>query len=139
MDKIIAPASPLPLSFVASYIAALILLGITLTIRVVMVRRSALISLGDGDNNELRKRIRAHGNFCEHAPLMMAALVLLPLLGAREWMVHLVGACGLSGRILHAIAISGGNRLMRFRVIGMVLTITALSAGAGLLLLLAWR
>ena len=139
MDKIIPPTSSLPLAFAASYVAVLVLLGIVLTIRVIRVRRSALVSLGDGDNSELRKRIRAHGNFSEHTPLIMAALVLLPLLGASEWMVHLVGACGLTGRILHALALSKGSALMRFRVLGMVLTFAAQFSGAVLLLFLAWR
>jgi uncharacterized protein len=139
MDKIISPASTLPLSFSASYIAALILLGFVLTFRVVQVRRSARISLGDGENSDLRKRIRAHGNFSEHAPLIIAVLVLLPLLGAKEWMVHLVGACGLTGRILHAIAVSGGDQLLRHRVRGMMLTFAAQIFGVGLLLFLAWR
>ncbi|MCA0406921.1 MAG: MAPEG family protein [Proteobacteria bacterium] len=137
MDKLIAPAQSL--AFSASYIAVLILLGVILTFRVVFVRRSARISLGDGDNTELRKRIRAHGNFAEQAPWIALALIVLPFLGAREWMVHLVGVTGVTGRILHAIAVSKGDSLLKYRVMGMVLTTGALVLGALLLLVCAWR
>lgn len=136
MDKL-PPLAP-PLSFAASYLAVLIVLGLVLTFRVVFVRRSARVSLGDGDHPELRKRIRAHGNFAEQAPWIALALIVLPFLGAREWMVHLVGVSGITGRIVHAIAVSSGDRLMRFRVLGMMLTTLALTAAAATLLYLAW-
>lgn len=138
MDKLVAPIQPHVLGFSASYVAALILLGIVLTFRVVFVRRSARVSLGDGGNDELRKRVRAHGNFAEHAPWIAAALILLPLLGAREWMVHLVGITGVTGRIVHALAVSQGDHRLKFRVLGMVLTTLSLSAGVVLLLVRAW-
>ena len=139
MDKIITSGAPGALAFSATYVAALIVLGIVLTFRVVMVRRAARISLGDGANPALLRRIRAHGNFAEQVPLVLAVLVVLPLLGAREWMVHLVGASALTGRILHAIAVSKGDHALKFRVLGMVLTFTAQALGALLLLFLAWR
>lgn len=136
MDKM-PPLAP-SLAFAASYVAVLILLGLVLTFRVVGVRRAARISLGDGENPELRKRIRAHGNFAEQAPWIALALVLLPFVGAREWLVHLVGVSGITGRIVHAIAVSKGDSLLRFRVIGMVLTTFALTAAGVALLVLAW-
>lgn len=145
MDHILAPilvpilASARALPFAASYIALLIMLGLVLGFRVVQVRRAERISLGDNDNPALRRRIRAHGNFSEYAPLLIGALVMLPLLGAPELLVHLVGATGVCGRIVHAIALTKGDQMLRFRVIGMVMTITALAVGALALPVLAWR
>jgi uncharacterized membrane protein YecN with MAPEG domain len=45
---------------------------------------------------------------------------------------------GITGRIVHAIAVSKGDSLLRFRVIGMVLTTFALTAAGVALLVLAW-
>lgn len=136
MDKLISPAQSL--AFSASYTAVLIFLGLVLTYRVIFVRRSARISLGDGENKELRKRIRAHGNFAEQAPWLALVLMVLPFLGAREWMIHLVGATGVTGRILHALAVSKGDALLRYRALGMVLTTLAQAIGGLALLVLAW-
>ena len=45
------------------YVALAALLVVALSIRVVLRRISARISLGDGDDKELRKRIRAFSIF----------------------------------------------------------------------------
>lgn len=137
MDKIIAPAQSL--AFSASYIAVLIVLGIALTWRVVMVRHAAQVSLGDGQNPELLKRIRAHGNFAEHAPWIALPLLVLPFIGASEIFIHIIGATGVTGRILHAIAVSKGNAMLRFRAAGMIMTFAAQGLGALFLLFFAWR
>lgn len=138
MGKLAQIGSAHGLGIAATYSALLIVLGIVLAIRVVAIRRAEKIGLGDGDNRILRRRIRAHGNFSEYAPLLMIALLVLPLLGAKEWMIHLVGLTGLVGRVLHAIGISrtGGASLPRLG--GILLTFTALMIGVVLMLILAW-
>lgn len=132
--------TPLPnaLAFAASYVALLVLLGVVLTVRVVLIRRGEKIGIGDGNNRELAKRIRVHGNFCENAPFMVAILILLPLLGAKEWLIHLIGLPALTGRIMHAIGLGRTAGSSMGRVGGMVLTFFALVTGAIALLVLAW-
>jgi uncharacterized membrane protein YecN with MAPEG domain len=127
------------LAFSASYIAVLILIGLVLTARVILVRRTKLIGIGDGGDRELHKRIRVHGNFCENAPALIALLIVLPLLGGKEWLIHLVGLMGVVGRVLHAIGLSKTAGTSLGRVTGMVMTLTALGIGAIALLVLAWR
>jgi uncharacterized membrane protein YecN with MAPEG domain len=133
--------TPIPnaLAFGASYVACLILLGIVLTVRVILVRRGEKVGIGDGGNRDLAKRIRVHGNFCETAPFLAAILILLPLLGAKEWLVHAIGIPALTGRILHAIGLGRSAGTSFGRVGGMVLTLLALGFGAIALLVLAWR
>lgn len=135
----LAAAHSNALSFAASYVACLILLGLVLTWRVIAVRRGEKIGIGDGGNRELAKRIRVHGNFCETAPFLVAILILLPLLGAREWLVHVIGLAALTGRILHAIGLGQSAGASFGRLVGMVMTLTALAGGAITLLILAWR
>lgn len=139
MEKLVQTGAGHTLGIAASYVAALIILGVVLALRVIVVRRAEKIGLGDGENRMLNRRIRAHGNFSEYAPLLMIAVLALPLLGAKEWLIHLVGGMGLLGRVLHGIGLtqSGGASLPR--VGGMLLTLFALLIGAGALVTLAWR
>lgn len=139
MEKIVGAGSSQALAFAVSYIAVLVLLGIALAFRVIGARRSQKIGLGDGEDSELRRRIRAHGNFSEYAPLIGLVLIALPFVGAREWLVHLVGASAVTGRILHAIGLSKTGGVSFGRLAGMLLTLGALIAGALALLVLAWR
>lgn len=127
------------LSIAASYIAILVLLGVVLTFRVIFVRLAEKVGIGDGGSEELARRIRVHGNFSEQTPLILAILVLLPMLGAREWLVHAVGLPGVAGRVLHAIGFSRSAGKSFGRVAGMLLTTSALVIGALSLLVYAWR
>lgn len=127
------------LAFAASYIALLVLLGVALSANVVRQRFAARVALGDGNDRTLMKRIRAHGNFSEYAPLLIAILILLPLLGAREWLVHMIGLPALVGRLLHGIGITRSGGPGTWRQIGMILTYFTLIIGAIALLVLAWR
>ena len=140
MEKLlaIAPNAAEALAFSATYSALLVLLGIALAVRVIGVRRSERIGIGDGGSKELARRIRCHGNYSEYAPLLIGLLILLPLLGAKAWLVHLVGLMGLVGRVAHAYGLSQSAGTTFGRLGGMILTFTALGIGAIALLVLAW-
>lgn len=138
MEKLVLAGSGQALAFAASYSAVLVLLGVVLTIRVIAARRERKIGLGDGGDKDMLRRVRAHGNFAETAPLLIGVLILLVLLGAREWQVHYVGLAGLVGRIMHAIGVSQSAGSSLGRVGGMMLTFFSLIGGALMLLYLAW-
>ena len=139
MNGTLAAIDANALSFAASYIAVLVLLGMVLTFRVIFVRRAEKVAIGDGGSKELALRIRVHGNFCEQAPMLFVVLALLPVIGAGEWMVHVVGLPGVTGRVLHAIGFSRSAGTSLGRAMGTVLTAGALVIGALSLLVLAWR
>lgn len=139
MNPLIQAGAGNALAFAASYVVLLVLLGVVLAWRVIMVRRTRLIGLGDGGDKDLTRRIRAHGNFSEYAPLLAVILIALPLLGAKEWMVHLVGVPAVTGRIMHGLGISRSGGTSLGRVGGMILTFAAMLSGAIILLTLAWR
>lgn len=122
----------------ATYIALLLIIGVVLAARVVAVRRSERVGIGDGKNALLLQRIRCHGNFSEYAPLLIALLILLPLLGAREWMVHAAGLGAVVGRVMHAVGLGQTIGPSFGRVGGMILTFTTLILGALALIWLAW-
>ncbi len=82
------------------------LLFTVLSLRVSMTRLSARTALGDGDNPVLIRRGRAHGNFCENAPLTLILLVLTELIGAPAVALHIAGLVFLGARLSHAYGIS---------------------------------
>ena len=57
------------LAITGSYAAALTLLFVVLSARVIVHRRGKKVSLGDGGDPVLVQKIRAQGNFAEYAPL----------------------------------------------------------------------
>jgi uncharacterized protein len=79
------------------------LLMVPLSLQVSM-RRVKLegISFGDGDDDILRRRIRAHGNFIEYAPTALISVALIEYAGGTNLLVIGLACAFLVSRILHA-------------------------------------
>ena len=118
------------LSITPIYAALLALFFIFLSLRVAAMRRVTRVSLGDGGNAELIRRTRVHGNFIEYVPLTLILMALAELQGQPAWTIHLIGGSLAVGRLVHAYGIGRQPQIMRLRVLGMVLTVTALTTGA---------
>ena len=116
----------------------LILLMVVLSTMVVSRRRRRLVSFGDGGHDDLAAASRAFGNASEYAPVGIAALILLALLGAPEIAVHAIGATLFVGRVTHALGLLFQRGPSLGRVLGMVLTYLALIVSAGGLIVLAF-
>lgn len=112
------------------YAAIATLFFVFLSFRVIGLRKAERISLGDGSNKELQKRARVHGNFAEYVPLAILLMLLAELQNTPGWGLHLIGLLLLTGRLLHAYAISQTPQVLKLRVAGMVLTFAALISGA---------
>src|SRR6218665_1445807 len=110
----------------ALWVGLLILLMLVLSGVVVSGRRRHLVSFGDGGNAQLMAASRAFGNCAEYATPGMAALILLALVGGLPWMVHVVGATLLAGRIAHALGLLFQTGPSLGRILGMLLTWIAL-------------
>ena len=104
------------------YAALLALLFLALSFRVILYRRRSRISLLDGDDAELRTRIRAQGNCAEYAPFGLVLILVLELMLAPVWALHLLGLMLLSGRAIHAFGFLTTPPVLRLRVFGMLLT-----------------
>ena len=100
----------------------LILLLITLSGLVVRQRQRLRIGYGDGESPELMGASRAFSNSAEYAPAAMGGLALSALVGVTPWLIHVVGAMFLLGRLVHAFGLSRSVGATRPRVIGMMLT-----------------
>ena len=116
------------------YAGLLGLLFIVFTMRVGLVRLSSKISLGDGGDKDLLKRIRGQGNFTETVPIALLLLILMEACGATDVWLHSLGTALVLGRLSHYLQITGIIKPLLFRSGGMMATIaTVLVASVWLL------
>lgn len=120
------------------YTALAILLLLVLAARVVQTRRGEKIGLGDGNNPQLQRRVRAHANAVENLPIALLGLLLLELGGFHGWLLHVLGALLITSRVLHALGVSRRSGVSFGRFWGMLGTWLVLLAMAVLLLLCAF-
>lgn len=114
----------------ALYAVPLVLLFLVLTFRTIGYRRSQRISVGDGGDKELQKRMRVHANCAEYVPIGLLVIALAESLSAPAALLHSLGAGLVGGRILHAYGMSQKPQIIQMRVAGMVLTTAVIAAGA---------
>jgi uncharacterized membrane protein YecN with MAPEG domain len=117
------------------YAAALAVMYVLLAGLVIRQRFKTRVGLGDGQQPELIKVVRIHGNFAEYAPLLLVLLLVLEIQGAALWQLHLIGGLTFFGRISHAVGLwkSSGTSLPRF--VGMICTFLALLMSATFIVL----
>src|SRR5262245_32832834 len=120
----------MPLTVTPIYAGLLALLLVALSFRVIRFRRAARISLGDGGDEEMRRRVRVHGNFIEYVPIALILMLLAELQHQSYWLLHLMGALLIVGRLAHAYGVARVPQVMPMRVAGMVSTVAAILIGA---------
>ena len=116
------------------YAALLALLYVALGVRVVSLRRTLAVSLGDADNPQLRRAIRVHANFAEYVPLALLLMYFVETRTQAGAFVHAIGIALLAGRIMHAYGVSRVDENTHARVVGMALTFAAMLIAAAWLL-----
>ncbi len=105
--------------------AAAGILAIWLMIRVGQVRTSEKVSVGDGGNERVIRRMRAHANFVESAPFVVLLIAAIELAGGiSAWLPYVAGAYFI-GRILHGFGMEGGS-LGWGRTVGTIVTLVTL-------------
>ncbi len=90
------------LAAVALYTGLLAPVAIWLAFRIGMVRGQEKITMGDGGNPRVVRAMRGHANFIENVPLALIILLLLALLSAPIYAIHIAGVVLTIGRIAHA-------------------------------------
>lgn len=121
-----------PLLPVCTVVASLCaLLHVVLTGLVIQRRRQTGIDWQDGGDPALLRRIRAHGNLSETAPIALVLLALLELQAASAWATASLGALLLTGRLVHAWALVAADSRPA-RIAGMTMTVAAISFAAAL-------
>jgi uncharacterized membrane protein YecN with MAPEG domain len=114
----------------AFYASLLALLFLLLSARVIVQRREDRMELGADDSSELFRRARVHANFAEYVPLALILLALTESLKAPSSVIHLLAICLVAGRLLHAYGLSQTPHILKWRTVGMVLTLTVIGIAA---------
>ncbi len=110
--------------------AALLLINIWLMIRCGQARSKEDISVGDGGNEFVIRRMRAHANFGESAPLVLIMMGGMEYAGGWQTFLWVVGIAYVIGRICHAFGMDGGSfKIGRF--IGTIASMLSMLVLAG--------
>lgn len=109
--------TPVPVTLLTA--AAAVAVNTWLSNRIGSLRRKFKISVGDGGNEALLRRMRAQANFVEFAPIFLILLGGLELSGANRLVLAIIAVIFVLGRIAHAQGMEGGT-LARWRMYGMI-------------------
>ncbi len=113
----------LPVTLAAAAAAAILTLW--LSIRIGAVRQATSISVGDGGNEPLQRRMRAQANFVENTPFVFALILAIELSGkGSSWLAY-VAAIYFLARIAHAFGMDDGAARIG-RMIGTIVTMLVL-------------
>ena len=105
-----------------------------LSLNVAKTRRIYKVALGDDDNFEIQRRIRAQGNFAEYTPIFLILLGLAENIGVYKLAIHFFGLLFVLGRIIHAYSLLKAEiyqdkkitAFPRIRFTGMMMTLFSL-------------
>ncbi|MEM8730388.1 MAG: MAPEG family protein [Pseudomonadota bacterium] len=105
--------------------AAFVLMSIPMSIAVGLRRARTGIQLLHGEDEDLLRLMRAHGNFIEYVPLALLALARAEVAGASPWLVAGCGCLLLLARVIHFFGLRATADSIG-RPIGAGLTIAAM-------------
>ncbi|MBX3505211.1 MAG: MAPEG family protein [Parvibaculum sp.] len=114
------------LGLVGIYVGLNILINLFLAYRVSANRVRTNVMTGTGSDEKLYNASRAHVTNVEYTPIGLIGLVVLHLLAASIYVMHVVGLALTIGRILHAIGVSRTGESTPPRLVGTLLTWIAL-------------
>ena len=114
----------LPITLVTACVAGLML--IWLSVRVIAVRGSDKVLIGDGGSEELLYRIRTHANLSEYFPLFLIILGLVEGAGGNSIALMLLAVVFIIARVLHVLGM-GAEANLTLRQLGMVGTFTGIA------------
>ena len=124
--------TPIILPITLTIAAAAAVLHIWLAGRVSQLRRAYRISIGDGGNEALHRRIRAHGNYVENMPVVLILLALVELAGGDPRVLWGTAILFVISRLLHAFGMDrpSPSRLRMFGMIGSTVALVLLAGYA---------
>jgi uncharacterized membrane protein YecN with MAPEG domain len=106
------------------YAGVLAIFFFLLSLRVIAVR--SRVSLGDGGDPVVLRRMRGHANFAEYVPLILLMMAFLEYQRVAGWQLHAIGTTLVVARLLHGIALSFTQQWRFGRFFGTLLTLVLL-------------
>ncbi len=113
---------PITLTITLGAVAAAALINIWLSIRCGQVRTAEKVSVGDGGNDKLIRRMRAHANFNENTPLVLVMIAALEFAHPASAALAAVAGTFMLGRVAHGLGMEGGSFGVG-RIIGTIITL----------------
>ena len=110
----------------ALYASLLVPLYVLLAARIILMRFSARVSVGDGGDKDLLRRMRVHANFAEYVPFALLLMGLAESLALDARLLHGVGIVLALGRYAHAYGMSRRKDILPLRTGGMIATLSVL-------------
>lgn len=104
------------------YAGILGLMYVGLSVFTILGRFKHKVAIGDGGNEDMLRRIRLHGNFAEYVPIALILILLTELGNHSAFVVHVLGAVLVFGRIFHALGLYNAAPINKSRQIGMICT-----------------
>ena len=118
----------LPTALTAAGLAALI--NLWLAIRCGQTRTKLGIQIGDGGNEAMIRRMRAHANFVEFTPVVVILIALIEYATRTSTWLWVVMALFMLGRVAHGLGMDGVGALAKGRMVGTLTTmLTTLGLG----------
>lgn len=118
----------------AVYAALLALLFLGLSVRVIRLRQTFQVALGDAGEKSLKRATRVQANFAEYVPLALLLIYLVETAQPPQPLIHALGLLLVMGRALHAYGVSQSRENLKFRVTGMAMTFAVLAVASFYLL-----
>ena len=112
------------------YAGLLGLIYLALSAYVICGRWKHKVNIGNGNHENLEKRIRAHSNFIEYVPIALILIFLAEIEGASEILIHILGLMLVVGRSIHPFGLIRVVGLSIGRTGGMILTLSAILIAA---------
>ena len=117
------------LPITAIFASLLALLFFRLSIRVIELRRSNKVSLGDGGHEDLKRAVRGQANCAEYGPIAVMLILIAELQSPGQILtvvLAVLAAAFLLGRVMHGYAFAATAGSSSLRVRGMQLTLLPL-------------
>ena len=108
---------PVPVTLAAA--AAAVFVNIWLGWRIAQFREDFKVSVGDGGQEPLLRRMRAQANYIENAPFFLILVAALELSGANRPALAVVTAIFMLARIAHGIGMDSTDK-GKWRMWGMI-------------------
>lgn len=89
------------------------------------LRRQHRIAIGHGGNKHLERVMRGQANAVENMPIFLIGLLIAALMGAPDWVIHILGLVFSVGRILHAYHFIKEDAPIRLRFVGFAIGLLA--------------
>ena len=108
-------------------------LFIALSANVIKSRRKMRVSIGDGGDAQIARKMRAHANFAEYTPFVLLLMGINEMNGTSHTILVAIGMAFLLGRLSHAYGLlvaevaSTSDKRFNFRMVGMVCTFTVIA------------